>query len=210
MNALEDGAVGRPPQREAATSHAAAQPAVVELASVTVTYPGSTPLDKVDLCLTSGASAVMGPSGSGKTTLLRLIAGLQAPDYGSVTINNIALVRPSWRSASDPRVSIIHQNYRLVPFLTVEENLYLGAELRNRRPTDQEVARVLNQVGLEPALVQRMPPAISGGEQQRVAIARALLTGATVIVADEPTGALDVTNTGIVADLLATLVDRRD
>ena len=100
---------------------------------------------------------------------------------------------------------MIHQDYRLVPFLTLGENLSLAAELRGATPTTADTLKALEDVHLQPDLMGRRPGEVSGGEQQRVAIARALLTGATVLVADEPTGALDADNTKIVADLLADL-----
>jgi ABC-type lipoprotein export system ATPase subunit len=179
--------------------------AVIEFTSVTVEYPGVKPLDSVNLHVGSGTTALMGPSGSGKSTLLRLIAGLQAPDSGRVTIGGSPVVRASWRTASDSRVSVIHQDYRLVSFLTVEANLLLAAELRRQQPSRGDLEKALQKVGIAPAMLPRMPSALSGGEQQRVAIARALLAKSDVVVADEPTGALDADNSDVVADLLAEL-----
>lgn len=178
---------------------------MITLAGVTVEYPGSKPLEAVNLDIGRGSSAVMGPSGSGKSTLLRLIAGLQEPHCGAITIDGSPVACATWRTASDTRVSMIHQDYRLVPFLTLGENLSLAAELRGVTPTTTETLKALEDVRLDPDLMGRRPGEVSGGEQQRVAIARALLTGASVLVADEPTGALDADNTTIVADLLADL-----
>lgn len=178
---------------------------MIELAAVTVDYQGAKPLDRVNLKILPGTTAVMGPSGSGKSTLLRIIAGLQAPTSGIVSIDSAPVTCATWRTASDSRVSVIHQEYRLVSFLTVEENLLLAAELRNRYPRREDLGQALTRVALSEKLLRRRPPSLSGGEQQRVAIARALLTGATALLADEPTGALDATNTANVADLLADL-----
>ena len=103
---------------------------------------------------------------------------------------------------------MVHQNYHLVPFLTVQENLLLAAELRGAACDDRAVQLALSRVALEPSMISRMPSTLSGGQQQRVAIARALLTGASVVLADEPTGALDRENSSRVADVLVSLAER--
>lgn len=181
---------------------------MIELATVTVEYDGHKPLDRVDLELPVGANAIMGPSGSGKSSLLRVIAGLQAPTSGQVRINSSSVVRATWHTASDPRVSLMHQDYRLVSFLTVQGNLLLAAELRGRSVGRDDLSRVMSQVALPERLLHRHPGSLSGGEQQRVSIARALVCGAEVLLADEPTGALDALNTAKVADLLGELGDQ--
>ncbi len=181
---------------------------VIQLTHVTVRYGRTAPLNDVSLLFRSGTTAVMGPSGSGKSTLLRVIAGMQRPSDGSVEIDGSPVVVASWRSASDDRVSLIHQDYRLVPFLTIEENLLLAAELRGRRPTSAEVDDALDQVGLALTMRHRRPASMSGGEQQRAAIARTLVAGTKVILADEPTGALDADNTHLVAEILVGLGQR--
>lgn len=99
---------------------------------VTVTYPGSTPLDNVSITIPQGTCAVVGPSGAGRSTLLRVLGGLQEPSAGRVLIDAEPVRRATWRSGGDTRVSIIHQDYRLVPFLSVEDNLRLAAEMRDR------------------------------------------------------------------------------
>lgn len=178
---------------------------MIELDRVTVEYSDATPLAKVTVRLEPGCTAVMGPSGSGKSTLLRVIAGQQQPTAGAVAIDGVAVAAASWRSSSDPRVSLIHQDYRLVPFLTVEQNLLLAAELRGVDRSADDVAGALDRVALPAGMRSRLPRTMSGGEQQRVAIARALMTGAPVVLADEPTGALDEGNTDRVTEVLVAL-----
>jgi putative ABC transport system ATP-binding protein len=178
---------------------------MIVLRDVTVNYREATPLKNLSIELDSTPTVVMGPSGSGKSTLLRVIAGLQAPDSGTVQINGTPVKMPTWSSAGDTRVALIHQDYRLVQFLTVAENLRLAAEMRGKTVTAEAAERSLERVGLGNVSVDRLPGTLSGGEQQRVAIARALLCGAEVLVADEPTGALDADNTVRVTDILAKI-----
>jgi putative ABC transport system ATP-binding protein len=182
---------------------------MITLDHVTVEYPEVTPLHEVDVTFGPGTTAVMGPSGSGKSTLLRVISGMQRPAAGAVAIDGVGVTAASWRSAGDPRVSLIHQDYRLVPFLTVTQNMLLAAELRGVRRSGAEVGGMLERVGMPSSMGRRLPTRLSGGQQQRVAIARALLAGTSVLLADEPTGALDVNNTERIADILVEL-GRRD
>lgn len=178
---------------------------MISVEDLTVAYGDVTPLDGLTAQLGPGPTAVMGPSGSGKSTLLRVIAGLQPPSSGLVAIDGTPPRQASWRSGGDPRVALIHQDYRLVPFLTVEENLRLAAEVRGEDLRDEEVGERLAAVRLEHLDRDRLPGTLSGGEQQRLAIARALGPGVSVLLADEPTGALDAENTAVVADLLVGL-----
>ncbi len=177
----------------------------IGLDGVSVQYEDTSPLRDVSVEFCSGSIGIMGPSGSGKSTLLRVIAGLQTPTQGSVMIDASPVKTPSWKSAGDLRIAMIHQDYRLVPFLTVAQNLLLAAEARGLDPDESHVLTALERVGLASSLSDRLPRSLSGGEQQRVAIARALLSGASVIVADEPTGALDSENTARVAEILSDL-----
>lgn len=180
---------------------------LVELKGLSVEYPDAVPLRDLDWSVGSGVFAVMGPSGSGKSTLLRVIAGIQSPNEGTVEIDGEPVVEASWRVAGDPRVAMIHQDYRLVPFLTVSENLRLAAESRGVRVDDSDVSEVLERVALDAGMADRLPGTMSGGEQQRVAIARSLVCGASLILADEPTGQLDAENTQNVANILVSLAD---
>lgn len=177
----------------------------IDIRDVTVDYRVACPVRQLSVCFDSGSVGIMGPSGSGKSTLLRVIAGLQAPSSGTVEIDGEPVKPPSWGSAGDSRLAMIHQDYRLVPFLNVAQNLLLAAEARHLAKTSSHVTQVLERVGLSGSLARRLPGTMSGGEQQRVAIARALITDAEVILADEPTGALDVANTAIIAKILMGL-----
>lgn len=183
---------------------------VITLESVTVAYPNSTPLDDLTCEFAPTSTAVMGPSGSGKSTLLRVIAGLQKPSKGAVSIGSTPVARPSWKSAGDSRVALIHQDYRLVDFLSVSDNVRLAAELRGIEVHDHQVEESLESVGLGKPFLRRRPNSLSGGEQQRVAIARALVCDIDVLLADEPTGALDEDNTRRVAAILCEIGERGD
>jgi len=128
---------------------------VIVLDRVTVCYADAVPLNDVSLVLGPGTNAIMGPSGSGKSTLLRVVAGLQTPTGGQVAIDGTSVTTASWRTASDRRVSLIHQDYRLVPFLTVEQNLLLAAELRGVHRTAADVADALERVALSSGMLRR-------------------------------------------------------
>ena len=165
-----------------------------------------------DLSLTIAAGeflALMGPSGSGKTTLLNLIAGLDRPDRGVLSVGGVDLTQLSegqlaaWRAR---HVGFIFQFYQLIPVLTAFENVELPLLLTplSRRERRDHVELALELVGLSDRS-HHYPAQLSGGQQQRVAIARALITDPTLISADEPTGDLDRESATEVLDLLCRL-----
>jgi putative ABC transport system ATP-binding protein len=153
--------------------------------------------------------ALMGPSGSGKTTLLNLIAGIDAPTSGEITVggtsigtlNESALAR--WRSAN---VGFIFQFYNLLPVLTAFENVELPLLLTklNKKERRDHVESVLRLVGLGDR-IHHYPRQLSGGQEQRVAIARAIVTDPTLLVADEPTGDLDKISAAEIMELMDRL-----
>lgn len=183
---------------------------MISLNHVSVDYGDIKPFDDVSHTFVAGTTAVTGPSGSGKSTLLRLIAGLQNPTAGSVEIDGEPVGRTSWFTAGDPRVSVIYQDYRLVPFLTIAQNLSLAVEARGATSFADQIEAALARVGLPSSMADRLPGSMSSGEQQRVAIARALAVGSPVLVADEPTGALDADNTARITDVLLELGQSSD
>ena len=158
-----------------------------------------------------GFTAVMGPSGSGKSTLLRLVAGLDSPTSGRVAVGGQDITGWSQTRLTKFRrthLGIVFQDFQLIPYLTVEQNVGLPFTLAGRRPQPRLVRAALESVGLADA-VRRVPGELSGGQQQRVAIARALITEPALLLADEPTGALDSANARGVLRLLRQTVDQR-
>lgn len=153
--------------------------------------------------------ALMGPSGSGKTTLLNMIAGIDRPDEGRVTVNGTqigslnesALAR--WRST---HVGFIFQFYNLLPVLTAYENVELPLLLTHlsKKEKREHVEAALTLVGLADRM-KHYPKQLSGGQEQRVAIARAIVTDPTLLVADEPTGDLDKASATEIMKLLEQL-----
>ena len=152
-------------------------------------------------------TAIVGPSGSGKTTLLSIIAGLDTPTSGSVLIDEDDLATLDLDEYRRERISMIFQAFHLFPLLTAIENVCYPMEMNG---TSQEQAKarakeLLESVQISEDKHKRYPANLSGGEQQRVAIARALSTGTQVLLADEPTGNLDVANGKAVMDILHKL-----
>lgn len=178
--------------------------------SKTVTSPDGplTILADVSLLVRTGETlAIVGASGSGKSTLLALLAGLDSPSTGSVSIAGVDLTAldEDGRAALRGRhVGFVFQSFHLIPSLTALENVMLPLELANRGDARAAAGQALAQVGLT-ARVAHYPKQLSGGEQQRVAIARAFVTHPAVLFADEPTGNLDIVTGQRITDLLFEL-----
>ncbi|GAA2750339.1 ABC transporter ATP-binding protein [Kitasatospora cinereorecta] len=170
---------------------------VIELSGVSRRYDEGPPaLDAVSLTVEAGESvAVLGPSGSGKSTLLNLVAGLDRPSAGTVTVDGVRVDRLGEAGAARYRrakVGMVFQFFNLLDDLTVVENVLLPAELAgvDRAEARRRAAELLDVLGI--ARHARAHPArLSGGERQRVAVARALMNRPALLLADEPTGALD-------------------
>ena len=167
-----------------------------------------TALEDVSLTVESGGNvAVVGPSGSGKSTLLGLLAGLELPTAGEVQIGDYMLSRMSERRRAVLRrqhFGLVFQADNLQPFLTVAENIALQASLAGA-PQDLVRARELVEALDIGALTNRFPDQLSGGQRQRVAVARALVHRPSLVLADEPTGALDMVSAGKAIELLLRL-----
>ncbi|MFC4493397.1 ABC transporter ATP-binding protein [Streptomyces ovatisporus] len=184
-----------------AAAGAAAAPAArggVRLRGVTKTYGAGEAavhaLRGVDLHVEPGELVVvLGPSGSGKTTLLNVLGGIEAPDGGSAEVSGVELTGRRPRELAGFRrehIGFVFQFFNLVPTLTARENVEVMVELTGRGER-REAVGLLESVGLGDRL-DSFPAQLSGGQQQRVAIARALATDPDLLLADEPTGALDV------------------
>lgn len=168
---------------------------MIELRGVSKSYPGHLALDNFDLTVNAGERVILfGPSGCGKTTVLQMIAGLTAPDGGSILINgevaskaNEVVVAPERRG-----LGYVFQDLALWPHMTVFENVEFGLKARGVVPAQrlEQVCRLLDMVKLS-VHRESMPARLSGGEQQRVAIARALAGNPVSIMMDEPMANLD-------------------
>jgi putative ABC transport system ATP-binding protein len=185
---------------------------VIQLDGVTKTYSsGAAPaLTEVSLSVAAGeVVAVMGPSGSGKSTLLNLIAGLDKPTAGTVTVAGRridALGESALARFRARHVGIIFQFFNLLDDLTVEDNVQLPAQLAgmSRRQAKARAGQLLEQMGIAEHR-NAYPARMSGGQRQRVAIARALVNSPEVLLADEPTGALDTATGQEIGRLLRDL-----
>ncbi|SDD55480.1 ABC transporter ATP-binding protein [Nocardioides lianchengensis] len=196
--------------------HSAPRPAVrteaaVHLEDLHKSYAGGAEpvhaVRGVSLTLGTGSfTAVMGPSGSGKSTLLACAAGLDVPSRGRVVVGgqDISAFSPDALTRfRREHVGFVFQAYNLIDHLSVVENVTLPLVLAGRRPDAAHLDRLLGSVGLN-GMEQRRPHELSGGQAQRVAIARALVTSPDVVLADEPTGALDSATAAQVLQVLRT------
>jgi putative ABC transport system ATP-binding protein len=154
-------------------------------------------------------TAIMGPSGSGKSTLMHILAALDRPTTGYVTIAGTRLGKLSDNEITKLRrehIGFIFQFFNLLPMLTADENIQLPLSLAGEKPDKEFYTELVKRVGLADRLSHR-PSELSGGQQQRVAIARALVSRPSVVFADEPTGNLDSKTGGEILDLLHESVD---
>ncbi len=184
---------------------------VIELSGVRRSYDQGPPaLDDVTLAVPAGAAvAVLGPSGSGKSTLLNLIAAVDRPDAGTVTVAGVRLDGLGEAAAARYRrahVGMVFQFFNLLDDLTASENVVLPARLAGlgRPEARKRAAALLERLGMG-RHADAYPGRLSGGERQRVAVARALINRPTLLLADEPTGALDSASGEEVRKLLVEL-----
>jgi putative ABC transport system ATP-binding protein len=171
--------------------------AVDALAGVTVDFP------------TGRYAAIMGPSGSGKSTLMHLLAGLDRPTSGTVSVGGVELTELDDRALTQlrrDRIGFIFQTFNLLPVLNAEENILLPLSIAGRDVDREWFDRLVDTVGIRDRLSHR-PAELSGGQQQRVAVARALISRPAVVFADEPSGNLDSKASGDVLELLRHAVD---
>ena len=182
---------------------------LVEVRDLRLTVPSAAGvvniLSGVDLEIASGeAVGIVGPSGSGKTSLLMVLAGLEAATSGSVMVAGQELTRLSEDALARFRrgtVGIVFQAFHLIPTMTALENVSVPMELAGVRDAAERAAGTLDAVGLGHRLTH-LPGQLSGGEQQRVALARAFAPRPRLLLADEPTGNLDLATGKVVMDLL--------
>lgn len=161
----------------------------LKLSKITKSYGDFTAVDDLSLSIPEGSFfALLGPSGCGKTTTLRMIAGLEEPSNGSISLGatDITHTKPYQRP-----INTVFQNYALFPHLTIFENIAFGLRRRGIKDVDEAVTKALNLVEL-PHLAQRKPTQLSGGQQQRIALARAIVNRPALLLLDEPLGALDL------------------
>lgn len=185
---------------------------MIKITDLRMSYPvenGSLDvLSGVNMTIADGETvAIVGPSGSGKTTLLILLAGLEPPSGGSIQLDGETLSALSGDALADIRrdkLGIVFQSFHLVPSLTALGNVSLPLEIAGRKDARDSARKLLQRVGLADR-ENHYPAQLSGGEQQRVAIARAVIHMPSLVLADEPTGNLDVQTGGQIIEMLFEL-----
>ena len=154
-------------------------------------------------------TAVMGPSGSGKSTLMHILAGLDKPTSGTVTVSGTEITTLNDSDLTKLRrrhIGFVFQFFNLLPMLTADENIKLPLAIAGEKPDPEFFRELIDKVGLTNRLTHR-PSELSGGQQQRVAVARALISRPTVLFADEPTGNLDSATGNEILALMRDSVD---
>ena len=185
---------------------------LVSIRDLTLRLPSGgrtlTVLDGVSLDVARGATvAVAGPSGSGKSTLLGLVAGLDTPTAGTITVAGVEVTRLGEAALARFRrdtLGYVFQSYHLIPTLTAAENVGVPLDLAGSAGAASRAAELLAGVGLAER-AHHYPAQLSGGEQQRVALARAMALDPPLLLADEPTGNLDSATGAVIVDLLFAL-----
>ena len=178
---------------------------ILEIKNVTYNYSNSNELvlSKVNQKFEIGKFyAIIGKSGAGKSTLLSLLAGLDKPQKGQILFKGNDIEKDGYSNHRKNNISLVFQNYNLIDYLTPLENV----RLVNKNASET----ILFELGLDKSQIKRNVMKLSGGQQQRVAIARALVSEAPIILADEPTGNLDVDTAGEIIEILKKLAKERN
>ena len=178
---------------------------ILEIKNVTYNYSNSSELvlSKVNQKFEIGKFyAIIGKSGAGKSTLLSLLAGLDKPQKGQILFKGNDIEKDGYTNHRKNNISLVFQNYNLIDYLTPLENV----RLVNKNASET----ILFELGLDKSQINRNVMKLSGGQQQRVAIARALVSEAPIILADEPTGNLDVDTAGEIIEILKKLAKERN
>ena len=178
---------------------------ILEIKNVTYNYSNSSELvlSKVNQKFEIGKFyAIIGKSGAGKSTLLSLLAGLDKPQKGQILFKGNDIEKDGYSNHRKNNISLVFQNYNLIDYLTPLENV----RLVNKNASET----ILFELGLDKSQINRNVMKLSGGQQQRVAIARALVSEAPIILADEPTGNLDVDTAGEIIEILKKLAKERN
>ena len=176
----------------------------VELKNINKTFGDYKASDNVNFGIEKGKLiGLLGPSGSGKTTILRMIAGLENPDSGEIVIDGKVV---NDIPASKRGIGFVFQNYALFRYMTVFDNIAFGLKIqeKSKKFIKERVNELVKLIGLE-GLEKRYPSQLSGGQKQRVAIARAIINDPDIILADEPTGALDTKTSEEIMELFKYL-----
>lgn len=178
---------------------------ILEIKNVTYNYSNSSEkvLSKVNQKFEIGKFyAIIGKSGAGKSTLLSLLAGLDKPQKGQILFKGNDIEKAGYNNHRKNNISLVFQNYNLIDYLTPIENV----RLVNKKAEET----ILFELGLDKSQINRNVMKLSGGQQQRVAIARALVSDSPIILADEPTGNLDVDTAGEIIEILKKLAKERN
>ena len=178
---------------------------ILEIKNVTYNYSNSKEkvLSSVNQKFEIGKFyAIIGKSGAGKSTLLSLLAGLDKPQKGQILFKGNDIEKDGYSNHRKNNISLVFQNYNLIDYLTPLENV----RLVNKNASET----ILFELGLDKSQINRNVMKLSGGQQQRVAIARALVSEAPIILADEPTGNLDVDTAGEIIEILKKLAEERN
>ena len=185
---------------------------ILEVRDVTYRYVNKyqtvNALNGVDCSFDQGLLyALVGKSGSGKSTLLSLMAGLMLPTTGEILFEGKPTSQINLNRYRREHAAVIYQSFRLLPLLTVSENVTYPMELRGfkGKKAREKAEELIKRVGLPVTVLPRFPDMLSGGEQQRVAVARAMSMDTRLLLADEPTGNLDTENSRRIMDLLLKL-----
>lgn len=176
---------------------------ILEIKNVTYNYSNEKVLSSVNQKFESGKFyAIIGKSGAGKSTLLSLLAGLDKPQKGQILFKGNDIAKDCYSNHRKNNISLVFQNYNLIDYLTPIENV----RLVNKNASET----ILFELGLDKSQINRNVMKLSGGQQQRVAIARALVSEAPIILADEPTGNLDVDTASEIIEILKKLAKERN